>query len=86
MSSTVASPNNGMSIKKRDSTKGNSKKDRISNTKKTLFVGTGLGLCQNEKLDAQLQAVCNKSSTRHMLQEILGDREDLDESRKDVIS
>jgi hypothetical protein len=62
--STQPRPNNGTRGKK-DDTAG----------KKSLFVGSGLGLKHNAQLDAELRNL-NKGSTHQILKKILGDRFD----------
>jgi hypothetical protein len=62
--STQPRPNKGTKEKKGD-TAG----------KKSLFVGSGLGLKHNAKLDAELRNL-NKGSTHQILKKILGDRFD----------
>lgn len=44
-------------------------------SKRSLFVGTGLGLKHNAELDAELRKL-NRGSTQHILRKILGDRFD----------
>lgn len=46
-----------------------------ASSKKSLFVGAGLGLKHNEALDAELRNL-NKGSTQQLLKKILGDRFD----------
>ena len=52
-----------------------SKKSRTPNAKKTEYIGSGLGLKQNKKLDDELHKLTNKGSTRHMIAQIVGDRD-----------
>lgn len=50
------------------------KKDLVHG-KKTAYVGAGLGMKQNEKLDSELMKLTHSGSTKHMIRQILGDEE-----------